>query len=583
MVTYSRFGRHGKVHGIEQDELLGQGGYSIVPRLVQWMVTARCDLACPHCLAVPDGQGELTTGEALHLIEQVGEIGVGELLLTGGEPLCRGDFCELVDGLRRHGVNWSLNTAVEPSVEQKRAIASWPPGFVAVSLDGPQRFHDKFRGRAGAYDEAMRSMAWFRELGVEVAAGTTVTALNYAYLPETFTRVVASGATSWGIHLVVPEGRAATRKGLELSASQLRGLIQLVAEKRRHFPVTMADEIGYCGTWEPLLRDGPFYCGAGRSGCVVLWDGEVVPCTTTDRSTSAGNVRTRPLLGIWQEGFSELRKLEPISKCRRCDYWLACSGGCWLQRRKGLHCFKEAWESSGTAHLLKRAAALAVGLHLGAAAGCSAAQERPAAQRTQAQPEQAATPGDAASPARHEVAGGQQLQQAVLDWYAAQLGGHRAPRREAVIARLRAALGADPVVDYMARFGTAEQRALDIVQLEEATKVVLATPHRSLSFLALVWRDLMEWSMDGTAPAKRTDAQSEALRRSVELLHRTAEAWRLEIFEKKLDSYLFQVTVEGDEDRSAIDLAFSPERANDRKKWLETPADNFEDYIAEAL
>lgn len=52
---------------------------------------------------------------------------------------------------------------------------------------------------------------------------------------------------------------------------------------------------------------------------------------------------------------------------------------------------------------------------------------------------------------------------------------------------------------------------------------------------------------------------------------------------ENLDRYLFQITVEGDEDKSAIDLAFNGERANDRKKWLETPADNFEDHIMEAV
>lgn len=51
---------------------------------------------------------------------------------------------------------------------------------------------------------------------------------------------------------------------------------------------------------------------------------------------------------------------------------------------------------------------------------------------------------------------------------------------------------------------------------------------------------------------------------------------------ENLDKYLFQVTVEGEEDTAAIDLAFSPEKANDRKKWLETPAGNFEDFISAA-
>lgn len=52
---------------------------------------------------------------------------------------------------------------------------------------------------------------------------------------------------------------------------------------------------------------------------------------------------------------------------------------------------------------------------------------------------------------------------------------------------------------------------------------------------------------------------------------------------EQLDKYLFQVSVEGDEDRQALDLAFSPERANDRKKWLETPAQNFDDHVCAAL
>ena len=51
---------------------------------------------------------------------------------------------------------------------------------------------------------------------------------------------------------------------------------------------------------------------------------------------------------------------------------------------------------------------------------------------------------------------------------------------------------------------------------------------------------------------------------------------------ENLNQYLFQITMGGDEDKQALDLAFNGERADDRKVWLETPADNFEDYIVEA-
>jgi DNA topoisomerase-2 len=51
---------------------------------------------------------------------------------------------------------------------------------------------------------------------------------------------------------------------------------------------------------------------------------------------------------------------------------------------------------------------------------------------------------------------------------------------------------------------------------------------------------------------------------------------------ENLDKYLFEITMDGEEDKSALDLAFNGERADDRKVWLETPAGNFEDFITEA-
>ena len=58
--------------------------------------------------------------------------------------------------------------------------------------------------------------------------------------------------------------------------------------------------------------------------------------------------------------------------------------------------------------------------------------------------------------------------------------------------------------------------------------------------------------------------------------------WETKEFAKflsNLDDYLFKVTMEDEDDKDAIDLAFNGQRADDRKTWLETPAANFEDFI----
>jgi len=50
-------------------------------------------------------------------------------------------------------------------------------------------------------------------------------------------------------------------------------------------------------------------------------------------------------------------------------------------------------------------------------------------------------------------------------------------------------------------------------------------------------------------------------------------------FLENLDKYLFKVTMEEQADKDALDLAFNSQRADDRKSWLETPAEDFEDFI----
>ena len=160
------------------------------PRLVQWFATLRCHLTCPHCLATCESSGlgpDMPLAQVIDLIDQVADLGVEQFLITGGEPLIRQDLPDVVARLHQRRIAWSLNTAAMPSPSQRRAFASYPPMFVAVSVDGPRSVHDAFRGREGAFDQAMQAIRFFRSLpGVQVALGTTVTRFNFGALRETF-------------------------------------------------------------------------------------------------------------------------------------------------------------------------------------------------------------------------------------------------------------------------------------------------------------------------------------------------------------------------------------------------------------
>lgn len=507
------------------DERWEEQGFLRVPTLVQWMATLRCPLSCPHCLSAGPAIPDMPLGKARALIDEVAELGVEEFLITGGEPLVREDLPEVIEHLARRGVSYSLNTAVSPSQELRRALRRWPPGFVAVSVDGPASCHDRFRGRPGALADALAAITFFSGL-CPVAAGTTVTTANVGTLEETFHLVTHSGASAWGLHLPVAEGRARKRPELFLSKAQLRLLLAFTARKRNYFPVAMADEFGYCGDFEPLLRDQPLRCGAGRSQCVVLPDGEVVPCTTLDRRESAGNLHERSLLDVWTYGFAKLRAWEPAGKCKACAYARACQGGCWLQRRRGAPCYREVWH---VPEALRSAAGIALCLGALALPGQAGA-------RTARQPRHSLDCVVPAGPCGPR--GSLEVPSAVERWgyclLADEIDSGIAP---AISAPRKTKPSVDPAeYFYVALRSGALDKSLS--RRAEAVSAALGTQSHSLSLIAVLWRTLAEPCLDGPVPARRSPALRSELRGALAGLERKAVAWRREIFAKKLDPYL---------------------------------------------
>jgi radical SAM protein with 4Fe4S-binding SPASM domain len=485
---------------------------------------------------------------AEQLLDDVAAMGVEELLITGGEPLEREDLPALIDALRERRQRWSLNTARAPRGEVLCAMRSWPPCFAAVSLDGPAAFHDASRGWSGAFEESLEAIRTLTDLtSGRVAAGTTVTRLNYPLLAETFGDVMASGATSWGLHLVVPEGRARNRSDMTLSEREVRGLIRFVSEKRSYFPVVLADELGYCGAWEPLVRDAPFFCGAGRTQCVVLPNGDVVPCTTFDPRERQGNVRNRPLSEIWSHGFELLRRGHALDDCQACQHAVACGGGCWLQRRHGVHCHRHVWDR---ALPLSTMVGMAVCFGL---AGCTPPAERPAPPRPSSQPVLAAESASATDsvepspPPAHtrpassaaafdRVPGLTILDAIILRWYVAQLRGDADTSR---FAPLLSQLGEDPARPFVTSVVAGEPRPpwpARAAQLSAA----METRERSLHLVSLIWRDLATWCFDGPTPDQRSTADAQILQDTVVALGASTRAWRQEIFERKLHPFLLR-------------------------------------------
>lgn len=114
----------------------------------------KCDLACRHCgsragHARPD---ELSTAEAIDLVDQMAALGVKEVSLIGGEAYLREDWLDIVRRIRGHGMICQLTTGGRGLTEEI-LIAAKDAGLtgVGISIDGLESTHDSLRGVKGSF------------------------------------------------------------------------------------------------------------------------------------------------------------------------------------------------------------------------------------------------------------------------------------------------------------------------------------------------------------------------------------------------------------------------------------------------
>ncbi len=182
-----------------------------VPRLVFWELTTGCNLRCVHCRASAQALAspfDLSTPDALKVINEISSHSRPILVLSGGEPLFRKDIFEIAAYATKKGLLVALatnGTLVTSEVAQKLKDAG--VRRVAISLDGADAAtHDSFRGIPGSFNLALRGMAYIQDAGISTQINTTVTRNNMHQLPQMYDLALGLGVDAFHLFLLVPVG-----------------------------------------------------------------------------------------------------------------------------------------------------------------------------------------------------------------------------------------------------------------------------------------------------------------------------------------------------------------------------------------
>jgi MoaA/NifB/PqqE/SkfB family radical SAM enzyme len=284
------------------------------PRVLSFLVTARCPLRCQHCFyhAGPGAPGpELSVDEYAALGRSLGPFTVG--LFCGGEPYLRPDLGEIVIRLRReHGVPLASTTTngqlTASIVEQTEAILRAEPRkpfTVGFSLDGPEEVHDAIRGR-GAYARALTSLAECRRLrrahaGLLLTVTLTLSTLNQRQ---------AAGFLRWAAGALEPDAlvvlhvRQSPRAGAAIKAvepGRYREAQAAAQAGMRRGPI--AASLGAVARHVERTRAAgarSFHCLAGVNGAVIDPLGRVQVCEALADEPLALRAHGMDFAALWR-------------------------------------------------------------------------------------------------------------------------------------------------------------------------------------------------------------------------------------------------------------------------------------------
>ncbi|MDR1621930.1 MAG: radical SAM protein [Synergistaceae bacterium] len=162
-----------------------EGPNRLTPPVVVWHMTDLCNLRCRHCYAAGAKSPVMPYGEACSFLDKMAETNPPSILFSGGEPLARSDFFELLDYASTLPLRVSLSTnGTLIDASAARFLKKKGVGYVGVSMDGPEAVHDAFRGVRGAFGKTLAGVRNLKKAGVRVGLRFTMVRPLLSHVPD---------------------------------------------------------------------------------------------------------------------------------------------------------------------------------------------------------------------------------------------------------------------------------------------------------------------------------------------------------------------------------------------------------------
>ncbi len=141
------------------------------PKHVMLALTYDCQCNCAHCGVALNKKNikELNTFEVFKLVDQLYEMNIRKLCLTGGEPLLRNDLINIIEYANERNIRVELDTNGDLLTDEMiKSLKNAGLKIIKISLDSPiPSFHDELRNINGLFEKVVASIKKCTEADIE--------------------------------------------------------------------------------------------------------------------------------------------------------------------------------------------------------------------------------------------------------------------------------------------------------------------------------------------------------------------------------------------------------------------------------
>lgn len=315
------------------------------PVSIDFLITNRCNLSCPHCYrnsTAKDSLNPLNLERIYRLLDEMEQLNVFQLKITGGEPFLCKDLFNIVE----YGVTKSISIAILsnatiPLNEAWLNLLAHKNITLNISLDGATPdTHDVIRGK-GAFNRTIQNLHKFTQYNISYAIMFTINNTNKHEVQDVISLIENNfKIRELGFNFVEKHGRA-KEDDKDLFSLGKKEVQEIKREINRlaissSLNITISDNNAFASTTTELdelnAKGNKVYCKGGTHLLAIDSNLAVYPCIFGIggvKEYPVGNLNEDSLLNIWSNNrqldvFRGSLNIEDLSKCSSCNLKSRC-------------------------------------------------------------------------------------------------------------------------------------------------------------------------------------------------------------------------------------------------------------------